>query len=102
MGYAEHTTVSACEALGRGSAIRLEARAQGGEDVLYDRGVLECAAMVVSHNFERPYDEVVSEWVEWAKHIFRSGQDYKRELALYDNVKRRMQGHDGILPGDIG
>jgi hypothetical protein len=102
MGYAEHTTIEACNVLGRGAAIRLEVHPQGASASMYDRGVLECAAMLISHHDERPFDQIVSEWVEWAKDIFRSGQDYGRELRLYGNMRRRLKGDDGILPGDIG
>jgi len=94
--YSEHTTISFVQELVNASAVVLEARMRKPprERVPEEhaRGVFEAAAMILANNYERPYDEITQMAQDRARHLFSSGQDWRRELELYKTLLRFGKG----------
>lgn len=72
-----------------GAAVKECAIAHGGESSPYHAGVMQGAALALAAEGAGSTDSIIAVARERAKRIML-GEDYRRELDLYDNLVRRF------------
>lgn len=69
------------------AAVKVEAAAHVGVIDQYSEGVMRgVASLLATVGPRKSADEIIEESRERAKKIFREGQDWRRELALFDQL----------------